>query len=61
LAAAVRTVTGQSLKFAYELRADLEASIAPAAPGLSEEELVARFMEEFDAQELPADDQPQEA
>ena len=60
LGEAVQAVAGHSLKFAYELRADVEPR-DPATKGLSEEELVERFMAEFDAEELPADDAPQEA
>ncbi len=57
---AVQAVTGRSLKLSYELRADDDED-GPPAPALSEEELVERFVAEFDAEELPADDEPQEA
>jgi hypothetical protein len=56
LGEAVQTVTGRPLKFLYELRSDVGAD-GPAEAGLSEDELFARFMEEFDAEELPAEDQ----
>ena len=53
IARAIRAVTGSSLRLAYELR-DVAA---PTAPRLSEEELVSRFVEEFDAEVLPPTDQ----
>jgi DNA polymerase-3 subunit gamma/tau len=49
---AIRAVTGASPRLAYELRDDDE--IAPPAERLSEEELVQRFVEEFDAEEESA-------
>jgi DNA polymerase-3 subunit gamma/tau len=54
-------VTGSSLRLAYELRADHEvvAPAASAAPALSEEDLVKRFMDEFDAEELPPEPEEQ--
>ena len=57
IAAAIRSVTGSSLRLAYAL-AD-EAALAPvaAAPALSDDELVERFMREFDAEELPAEEE----
>ncbi|HVE69612.1 MAG TPA: DNA polymerase III subunit gamma/tau [Solirubrobacteraceae bacterium] len=51
LGEAVQTVTGRTLKLVYELRSDAETEQAAEA-ALSEEELFARFMEEFDAEEL---------
>jgi hypothetical protein len=51
LGEAVQTVTGRTLKLVYELRSDAETEQA-AEDALSEEELFARFMEEFDAEEL---------
>jgi DNA polymerase-3 subunit gamma/tau len=61
IAKAIREVTGSSLRLAYELRADGEAlsTAAPAAPQLSEDDLVKRFMDEFDAEELPPDPEEQ--
>jgi DNA polymerase III subunit gamma/tau len=60
-AEAFRQVTGQSLALRYELRgADDPQDDPPDAPTLSGEELVQRFMEEFDAEELldPVPDDP---
>jgi DNA polymerase III subunit gamma/tau len=53
LADAVRAVTGARVRLRCEL-GDEEGPTA-AQDGLSEEELVARFVAEFDAEELPAD------
>ncbi|HEY7074962.1 MAG TPA: hypothetical protein VH418_06325, partial [Solirubrobacteraceae bacterium] len=50
IAQAIRGVTGASLRLAYELSADGEAAPAPT---LSEEELLERFVQEFDAELLP--------
>jgi DNA polymerase-3 subunit gamma/tau len=49
-----RTISGQDLSLRYELRevGDEQAG----APAMSGEELVRRFIEEFDAEELVADD-----
>jgi DNA polymerase-3 subunit gamma/tau len=63
IAQAIRAVTGASLKLAHELRADHDdivsaAGAAPVEPQLSESELVARFMAEFDAEELPPEEPP---
>jgi DNA polymerase-3 subunit gamma/tau len=53
-AEAWRTVSGQSLSLRYELRdSDEEPTDAPA---LSGEELVRRFIEEFDAEEILGED-----
>jgi DNA polymerase-3 subunit gamma/tau len=60
---AVQAVTGRTLKLVYELRADEETEKV-TAEALSDEELVARVMEEFDAEELPPEEpetQPKEA
>src|SRR5262249_2169449 len=48
-----RSVTGQPLALRYELRDDVAE---PGEAALSGEELVRRFMEEFDAEEIPGDD-----
>jgi DNA polymerase-3 subunit gamma/tau len=48
---AIRAVTGSSLRLAYVLRDD--DAVAVGAPALSDDELVARFKAEFDAEELP--------
>jgi DNA polymerase-3 subunit gamma/tau len=53
---ALRTVTGQALALRYELREDDGGQENREAPGLSGEELVRRFIEEFDAEELLAED-----
>jgi len=54
---AIRAVTGTSLRLAYELRDESELLAQPAAPRLSEEELVNRFVEEFDAEVLPPEEE----
>ncbi|HWM08355.1 MAG TPA: DNA polymerase III subunit gamma/tau, partial [Solirubrobacteraceae bacterium] len=51
IAQSIRAVTGASLRLAHELRADHE--VAPAAPALTEDELVDRFKREFSAVEEP--------
>ena len=51
LAKSIRAVTGASLRLAHELRADAE--VTTAAVPLTDDELVARFKAEFDAEELP--------
>jgi DNA polymerase-3 subunit gamma/tau len=51
IAQSIRAVTGASLRLAHELRADEE--LAPTAAPMSDDELVARFKAEFDAEELP--------
>jgi DNA polymerase-3 subunit gamma/tau len=56
IARAIRAVTGSSLRLAYELRDASEIAVE-RAPQLSEEELVDRFVEEFDAEVLPPPDQ----
>jgi DNA polymerase III subunit gamma/tau len=47
----IRAVTGTSLRLAYEVGA------ADHSPRISEDELVDRFVEEFDAEVLPADEE----
>jgi DNA polymerase-3 subunit gamma/tau len=54
LTEAVRAVTGHALTFSYELR---EGQGPPAPQPLSEDELVARLKDEFDAEELGDTDQ----
>jgi DNA polymerase III subunit gamma/tau len=59
---AIRAVTGTSLRLAYELRSDAEAAggWAPSPPpAMSEDDLVKRFMDEFDAEELPPEPEEQ--
>jgi DNA polymerase-3 subunit gamma/tau len=62
VAQAIQTVSGRVLRLAYELRPESDdVSVDPdGAPKLSGEELVARFMAEFDAEELHDDDGEQE-
>jgi DNA polymerase-3 subunit gamma/tau len=57
---ALRTATGQALGVRYELRDIGPAEEAPQVPVLSGEELVRRFLEEFDAEEI-LEDEPHEA
>jgi hypothetical protein len=58
LGEAVRAVTGHALTFSYELREGQGAG-EPAA--LSEDELVARLKDEFDAEELSDNEQEDDA
>ncbi len=53
----IRAVTGSSLRLAFELRDDAALAAGPAAPQLTEEELVNRFVEEFDAEVLPPEEE----
>jgi DNA polymerase-3 subunit gamma/tau len=58
-AEALRNVTGQALGLRYELAgagAGPEAPVAVVDPPLSDEELIARFVQELDAQEIQAPD-----
>jgi DNA polymerase-3 subunit gamma/tau len=57
LGQAIQAVAGRPLKLVYELRADSDRSAParPVAPVLGDDELVARVMAEFDAEELPPD------
>ncbi len=48
---AIRAVTGASLRLAHEMRADVPAA---SAPTLSEDELIERFVEDFEAEILAA-------
>jgi DNA polymerase-3 subunit gamma/tau len=58
-AEAVRSVTGATLALHYELRDDAPVTVENGAE-LTGEELVQRFMEEFDAEEVLDDDPDQE-
>jgi hypothetical protein len=50
ISAAVRAVTGRAVRLAYELRSDDELALdVIAAEAISEEELIDRFIQEFDA------------
>ena len=55
---AIRSVTGSSLRLVYELRAGDVHAVA-AAPRLSDDDLVKRFLDEFDAEELPPEPEEQ--
>jgi DNA polymerase-3 subunit gamma/tau len=55
-AEALRAVTGHQLALRYELR-DGQEEEQPNREVLSGEELVRRFLEEFDAEELPEHDE----
>ena len=59
IASAIRTVTGRSLRLAYALADDAahEHHAAAAPPTLSDDELIDTFMREFDAEELPAEEE----
>jgi DNA polymerase-3 subunit gamma/tau len=57
IATAIRTVTGSSLRLAYALADDDAHQQAAAAPTMSEDELIDAFMREFDAEELPAEEE----
>ncbi len=57
IARVIRAVTGSTLRLAYELRDDATLATGPAAPQLTEEELVNRFVEEFDAEVLPPEEE----
>jgi DNA polymerase III subunit gamma/tau len=55
VAQALRELTGRRLRLAYELRADMAPVVGAPGGGHSEEEWVARFMDELDAEELPGE------
>jgi DNA polymerase-3 subunit gamma/tau len=56
VAQAVRAVTGRALRLAYELRSDDELDLDLDGPSaVSEDELIDRFIEEFDATVLDDD------
>jgi DNA polymerase-3 subunit gamma/tau len=57
-AEAFRSVTGQALRLRYELSDEDPGEAQPDAPVLSGEELVRRFVEEFDAEELESEPEP---
>jgi DNA polymerase-3 subunit gamma/tau len=57
---ALRSICGAALVLRYELRdaqPETELAAAPEPPVVSQEELVRRLVEEFDAQEVPDDDE----
>ncbi|MGI8778665.1 MAG: hypothetical protein ACR2L8_00590, partial [Solirubrobacteraceae bacterium] len=58
IATAIRTVTGSSIRLAYALADDdAHGRATVEAPTLSDDELIDRFMQEFDAEELPAEEE----
>jgi DNA polymerase-3 subunit gamma/tau len=57
IATAIRSVTGSSLRLAYALADEDPATADHARPELSDDELVDAFMREFDAEELPAEEE----
>ena len=59
VAEALRAATGHRLALRYEIRDEPIPAPSPGAPVLSGEELVRRFLEEFDAEEIL--DEPHEA
>jgi DNA polymerase-3 subunit gamma/tau len=56
---ALREITGRRWRLRYELREELEGQAQTGAGRGSGEELVRRFMDEFDAEELPVDWSPE--
>ena len=58
IAKAVRSVTGSSLRLAYELRADVTRDESDT-PTLSADEMIERLMKEFEAEELPPEPEPE--
>jgi DNA polymerase III subunit gamma/tau len=60
-AEALKTVTGHKMAFRYELRDDEPEPEPTGEPALTGEELVRRFMEEFDAEELDVNADKSEA
>jgi len=55
VAEALRSLTGARWRLSYELREVPDARGAEEAGERSEEELLRRFIEEFDAEEIPGD------
>jgi len=58
---ALRNVTGQALALRYELSGEAAQEGAVATAELSDDELVRRFVEELDAQEIPESDAKEDA
>jgi DNA polymerase III subunit gamma/tau len=56
IVSAIRSVTGTSLRLAYALADDAQLADDDPPP-LSEDELIETFMREFDAEELPAEEE----
>ncbi len=59
IAEALQAVTGGRWQLAYELREEQAPADGPAPPQHSEEEWVARFMSEFDAEEIAVEESPE--
>jgi DNA polymerase III subunit gamma/tau len=57
---ALRAVTGRRWRLSYELREELSSEQAPAAQS-SEQDWIRRFMDEFDAEEVPLEWEPDPA
>jgi DNA polymerase-3 subunit gamma/tau len=57
---ALREISGRRWRLSYELR-ELEAHALAGPPPPSEEEWVRRFMEEFDAEEIPGEGTEEES
>jgi DNA polymerase III subunit gamma/tau len=55
---ALREVTGRRLRLEYQLREELPAAPAGGPAAHTPEEWVSRFMDEFDAQEVPREAEP---
>jgi hypothetical protein len=54
---AVRSLTGRSLRLAYELRDLPSGDEPPEPPPLTPDELVERLVAEFDAEEIDPDEE----
>jgi len=55
---ALRVLSGKRWRLSYELRDELGAEERPVAGAHSEEDWIRRFMDEFDAEELPGEWEP---
>ena len=53
---ALRAIAGGRWRLSYELREELDSEERPSSPQHSEEEWVARFMQEFDAEEIDGEE-----
>ncbi len=53
---ALRAVTGRRWRLSYELREELGGNGAAESSGSTEEDWIRRFIEEFDAEEIPGED-----
>jgi hypothetical protein len=59
IADALRAISGTSLRLRFEVREITAEQAAQATPPPTEEELVARFVAEFDAEEILPDPTPE--